>query len=81
MTSALSSASNASASQSVNPGTGHASSFAGSFRDFEKKTCDVWDLDDEDDDLEKNLHFSFPISIAVEHDLSYFKYKILPNRN
>lgn len=40
-----------------------------SFRDFEKKTNDVWDLDD-DDGLNDNLDFSFPISITDSEEVA-----------
>ena len=42
------------------------------FKNFEKQTSDAWEFDEDDEDLEQDVDYSFPISIPVNTDETLF---------
>ena len=45
------------------------------FKNFEKQTSDAWEFDEDDEDLEQDVDYSFPISIPVNTE-TLFSYSV-----
>lgn len=64
--SGTSASSSMSSSQSNHQGGSNSTNF---FKNFEKQTSDAWEFDEDDEDLEPDVDYSFPISIPESEEV------------